>query len=459
MAQTLTYTYLKPSLLHEQDGSLGLALATSGGSTPEGAAAHPYFFSGFMEHPDVIAASLLVVARVARTRYYTPPGMVAAILRAADPVVTSTSEGLRFESFSACCGVYARLDVDSSTLDATHSAVGVTNVDVNPPLRTALASLRAGEPLHMDVGNDGVLTTTLDGEVKEDKVPLPVRWLKGFAETQMLSSLMKPTHSLDGAAARMFIQGLPRRSATKSVMWATRAVRSLRLATRATVGSVCVAGPERLRVLEPLIRFMTRLEAYSEPVISGNTPVSSVWVAHLPGARLSIGLSPEKSRGFSGEGSVLQALSNPSVAENADMLSVLLSFEPRIEVPVMSARSGLNDTQVRDALALLASSGQVGFDVQAGEYFHRPLPVQADALQAMHPRLVSAQKLIDSGAVRDYGDGTYRVQSRDTFYTVTPAEKIEEYRCTCPWWVKYRGTRGPCKHVLAVSIKRRGGLN
>ena len=138
MAQTLTYTYLKPSLLHEQDGSLGLALATSGGSTPEGAAAHPYFFSGFMEHPDVIAASLLVVARVARTRYYTPPGMVAAILRAADPVVTSTSEGLRFESFSACCGVYARLDVDSSALDATHSAVGVTNVDVNPPLRTAL---------------------------------------------------------------------------------------------------------------------------------------------------------------------------------------------------------------------------------------------------------------------------------------------------------------------------------
>ena len=209
--------------------------------------------------------------------------------------------------------------------------MGVTNVDVNPPLRTALASLRAGEPLHLDVGDEGLLTTTLDGEVKEDKVPLPVRWLKGFAETQMLSSPMKPTHSLDAAAARMFIQGLPRRSATKSVMWATRAVRSLRLATRATVGSVCVAGPERLRVLEPLIRFMTRLEAYSEPVTSGNTPVSSVWVAHLPGARLSIGLSPEKSRGFSGEGSVLQALSNPSVAENADMLSVLLSFEPRIE--------------------------------------------------------------------------------------------------------------------------------
>ena len=102
----------------------------------------------------------------------------------------------------------------------------------------------------MDVGNEGLLTTTLDGEVMEDKVPLPVRWLKGFAETQMLSSLMKPTHSLDAAAARTFIQGCRANPATKSVMWATRAVRSLRLATRATPGR-CAAGPERLRVLEP----------------------------------------------------------------------------------------------------------------------------------------------------------------------------------------------------------------
>ena len=42
-----------------------------------------------------------------------------------------------------CCGVYARLDVDAAALDATHVAPGVTNVDVNPPLRQALAGLRA----------------------------------------------------------------------------------------------------------------------------------------------------------------------------------------------------------------------------------------------------------------------------------------------------------------------------
>ena len=187
MDYELAYRYGVPSRLDE---GAGLALATSGGSTPEGEAAHPYFFSGFMERPDVVAAGLLAVARVARTRFYVPPGMVAAPgggltrIGMLDPVVTSTAEGLRFESFSVCCGVYARLDVEASSLDATHCAVGVTNVDVNQPLRAALASLRAGEPLHLGVGEEGLTATTLDEEVTEEKVPLSLRWLEGFAETQ-----------------------------------------------------------------------------------------------------------------------------------------------------------------------------------------------------------------------------------------------------------------------------------
>ena len=28
-------------------------------------------------------------------------------------------------------------------------------------------------------------------------------------------------------------------------------------------------------------------------------------------------------------------------------------------------------------------------------------------------------------------------------------------RCTCPWWGKHRGDRGPCKHVLAARMAAR----
>ena len=27
--------------------------------------------------------------------------------------------------------------------------------------------------------------------------------------------------------------------------------------------------------------------------------------------------------------------------------------------------------------------------------------------------------------------------------------------CSCPWWLRYDGGRGPCKHVLAVQLAQR----
>ena len=75
-------------------------------------------------------------------------------------------------------------------------------------------------------------------------------------------------------------------------------------------------------------------------------------------------------------------------------------------------------------------------------------------------RLVGAKKLADSGAIErvgagEHGTGEYSVRSGANTYTVVlPADPyaVEGYLCSCPWWLKYRGTRGPCKHALAVSI-------
>ena len=151
------------------------------------------------------------------------------------------------------------------------------------------------------MGSDALRVSTGAGEIVEEKVPLPTRWLKGFAETQMLSAGMACRHALTGAALRQFVQALPRSSSTKTVMWATQAARSLRLATQATPGAVCVAGPERLRVLEPLLRYATALRAYGAETAAGALPQASAWVLELPGARVTLGLSPER-RGVLGRG-------------------------------------------------------------------------------------------------------------------------------------------------------------
>ncbi len=82
------------------------------------------------------AAALLGVADVALARYHQAQARPSWVR---DPVVTCNGDRLRFESFSACGGVYARLDLLGGALDGEVFDRGTTNVDVNPPLREALA--------------------------------------------------------------------------------------------------------------------------------------------------------------------------------------------------------------------------------------------------------------------------------------------------------------------------------
>jgi hypothetical protein len=77
----------------------------------------------------------LVVAEVARTRYYEPPQMVAARIRAAYPVVTSNVDRLRFESFSAPALASTPGSISTPTCLMECAEWGTTNVDFNPPTR------------------------------------------------------------------------------------------------------------------------------------------------------------------------------------------------------------------------------------------------------------------------------------------------------------------------------------
>lgn len=245
------YDYLVPSSVVVRDRHTELLLATSGGNVEDRPAEHPQFFDGFLQQPEQTAVALLGCARVARTRYYMPPGMVSAILRAADPVVTSEAEGLRFESFSACCGVYARLDVHAGGLDRKPAAVGTTNVDFNPPMREALAKIAGGQPVRLHVGADEVGIKTFGGQAVEQKVPMPERWIRGFAEVQVLASDLELLSELSIAEARPFLRSLPKSS--RHLSWAHPSGRSLRLSSLPGSGAACLAGPQRLRSLEPIL--------------------------------------------------------------------------------------------------------------------------------------------------------------------------------------------------------------
>ncbi|MGK5738078.1 SWIM zinc finger family protein [Micromonospora sp. URMC 103] len=444
-----TYTYLHASAVHESSAGRTLALETSGGNTPAGEVTNPRFFNGFLTAPAAAAAALLAVADVAAARYYRP--QLSAWL---DPVVTANGDRLRMESFSGCCGVYARLDVLPPGLDGDDVGHGTTNVDVNMPLRRALAKLGGLDPLHLTVGPDGIEATTFDGRFVEKKVPLPDRWLRGFAEAQVLAAGFTLRAEVPAAQAAAVLRSLPRPTAqsnARTTRWLVPAGRALRPASRPGPGAVCLPGPERLVVLQQVMRHATGLRVYAPDVADG-AATAAAWEVELPGMRLTLMLSQDASRGFSGEGGVLDDLATGSAAQDADQVAELLAWEPKIDVADLSRQAGLPAERVRAALTMLGTSGQIGYDLAEQAYFHRHLPYSTGAAEARNPRLRGARKLVAEGAVQIDGALT-RVGKDDNAHLVR-TDDTGQMSCTCFWWAKYRGGRGPCKHVLATRMVR-----
>ena len=444
------YAYLRPSAVHEDAAGRRLALETSGGATPGGAAANPRFFNGFLTAPAPAAAALLAVADVAAARYHQP------LLRASlDPVVTANGDRLRFESFSGCCGVYARLDVLADGLDGDDIGHGTTNVDVNNPLRESLGRIGAADPLHLAVGPDALEVTTFDGPVVEKKVPLPDRWLRGFAETQVVAAGFDLRAELPAAEAVRFLRSLPRgggRSGARGAQWVVPAGATLRPTTRPVPGAVCLPGPERLVALQRVLRHAVALRVYGPAAADG--PTASAWEVVLPGMRLTLTLSPDASRGFSGEGGVLGALAGAAVEQDAELVAVLLAWEPRIEVADLAEQAGLSPDRVRAALTRLGTAGQIGYDTAEAAYFHRQLPYDAGRAEAHNPRLRAAQALVAADAVRLEESGPLATVTVDEHIQRVRTDEAGRSSCTCLWWARYRGGRGPCKHVLAVGLAR-----
>jgi hypothetical protein len=429
------------------DAPAALVLETALGLTPDGLVAHPLFFSGRVRRPDVASAGLRCLVEVASTRYFNPiPGGFASL----DPIVTAQGDRLRCEAFSACNGVYARLDLLGDSLDDQALGFGTTNIDINAPLALALAGIGRDEALQLNVGPERIEFATDTGHHVERKVALPERWVRALAETQCLASAMALRAELDGVAWRRFAQGLSLSggSGAGSTLWVLPSPMGLRQTARPQPGAVPLPGTARLAAVRRVQHLIQRVRVYAPEVTAATQGAVGVWEFQLPGARLSMMLSPEPWRGFSGEGAVLASLGRAQSAD-AQTLASLLAWEPRIDPSALAAEARLPASRVHDALAVLATNGQVGFDLHEQGYFHRQLPYGEDRLSLNYPRLQAAQQLLAEGAVRR-GDGMHLVQGEHGLYRVTPHEG--RLQCTCLFEAKFQGSRGPCKHALAVQL-------
>jgi hypothetical protein len=431
----------------DADGARLDLLATGPAMTPQGLVREATFFSGFVTRPDITASGLLAVADVAGSRY--ADNVVQRVMAATDPVVTAGGDRLRFESFSMCNGVHARFDLLREGLGSSEVGFGTTNIDVNQPLRTALARIEPAEALHLAVGPDELRASSPDATHVERKVNLPDRWVRGLAETGGLLAGMEPVGSMSGVEARAFFSRLPRVAAPGPELHALPLRGGWRTTTRPVAGSVPVFGVARLRGSDRVLRHTERVTVHR------HEHGSTAWVFEVPGGTLTLALSPGLYRGFSAEGTLLTLLTHPEAEEVGRRVLHELGWSSVVDPAALAARTGTEPADLTAGLAWLAASGRLGYDLIERAWFHRELPVDSEQVLRRNPRLVSAQKLVDTGGVAA-GATTLQWRVRGTHgatYDVTAVG--DELRCGCPWEREHHGTRGPCKHVLAVLLELR----
>jgi hypothetical protein len=224
--------------------------------------------------------------------------------------------------------------------------------------------------------------------------------------------------------------------------------KGLRLSQRSAPGAIAVGAVSRLKTLEPILRY-----AQSVRIYSSDDAISAFELTFAEGSFFFV-LSPNAARGFSGEGQALAGMAQKSATEVLSRVRSSLAWQEKISAQELSSSLGLDIDSVQGALQMLGSRGLVGYDLASGTFFHRELPFDLTLVEELHPRMKKARELVEQnncrissgkdGDIEAYVKGT----TGDHFVQIT----ADGARCTCDWFAKNQGQRGPCSHILAAEL-------
>lgn len=447
--QTLTdygYDYNADSILEKTDGGNALMLAHQ--TEIEEVNNVPCFFWGRLTQPYLTARCLMTVAKTVRSRFaLTMQEMMA--LR--DPIVTAGAGQVRFEGFSSCNGVYARLDILPDGLDGEFLASGTTNVDFNEPMLNALNAITKSEQMLLSVGQQSVTVISERAKVVERKVTLPNRWIKGLTSVQHYLAQMQPVFTLTRPQALQLFQSLPKGTLKTDVFVAQRAGKFL--FSPVQQGGVRVGGAHRLRLMEGLLPFLDALLVYGS--YDGQ---SAGFVLVMGPLQLVFAFSGDAYRGFSGEGAALEHLIADLPMEWIYGINSLLKANETFNPTLLAIEHDLDFGAIDTLTAQLSSVGLLGFDLIQNQHFYRRLPFKTQRILSLNPRLKNARKLVADNDIQLVtqrpGYTEARVAGTSNVWHTVVIEG-DEARCTCDWFTTHQGKRGLCKHVLAVKMSEK----
>ena len=332
--------------------------------------------------------------------------------------------------------------MNQDALEGSMIAPGTTNVDFGPQLRGALARARALPRCELAIGRD-YLKIKSEDEVTEKRVKLPRRWLQGFIEAQYHQNSMRLFAQLSSHQFRRFVQSVPAATSRQSGHL-QQTPKGLRLAFQPLTDTVPLRGWQRLKVLQRLLHHSHRVRVFANDV------AATAWQLEGPDFVFTLLLSPRPSRGFSGEGQALHALSFERERDLEASLTTALGWGETRSVKELADVCQREPDRIETSLAYLSALGRVGFDLKTEGFFRRDLPFEVPGIENLHPRLKAARALLNSV---QFEEGRATVQSGNTCYVVEWSGP--EASCNCPWFSNHGNDRGPCKHILAAQWRLR----
>jgi hypothetical protein len=440
MAESIAYTYQFPSALVKTPTGDDLFLSKYNEVKKLDA---PCFFWGKLENPYVTARCLVALSNVVNSSFNPTPPLIK------DPIVTAGNEKIRFEGFSHCAGVYARVDVLPGGHDGEFLENGTTNVDFNSSMISALNMVAKSEKVILSVGKKEVAIATSEGKIIERKVPLPTKWIKGLASVQLYLAEAERQVVLNRMQALQLFQTLPAGETKSDYYLVVRGAKPIFSPAKSS-SAICVGGVHRLKLLAPLLPLADELRVFAHPQMQSTT-----WQLYFGDVRFSLTLSREAYRGFSGEGAALESLIEDVPETWIDAVDKFSYANQEFNPTMLAIEEGIDLKKISNITGRLSAMGLLGFDLDENHFFYRRLPFKLSRIMSLNPRLKDAEHLLEEGKVEIVSRSDNRLEARVAGSGVTHTVVLDgdAERCTCMWFSKHQGERGLCKHILAAKKK------
>ena len=398
-----------------------------------------------------------------------------------DPVITVADDTVFFECFSKDESAYGHLAVGRGEGfgESTDLQLGTTNVDYSQDLYEQFQTLRTYRRTRFNLDPEGFTVRTADAaDYREEKIDLPTSWLRGFMKLQAAMTMPAMRVRLSREVVYSLLAFLKRHKARKS----PRALR-FELEVGKPPGVVLepweqrfdatgsppydgpptapirVWGTRRLLVLARLLPLADSID-----VCLLATGLPSFWLVRMGEMTFTLGLSGWTTNDWSA-GSALDLLQPPR-APPPDLIDRTGTFlKTRRAADLASVKSGVSESDdylVAAALRHLAQTGQVIYDLGAGQFRYRqimPQPLGEAQLGPEDPELAGARALIAERRYEliDRQDGPNltrvivgKVEHKPVEILVDADDRIKRGKCLCGHYQRYGLRNGPCRHMIAL---------